>query len=300
MSSHRVAVIGTGAGGLTASAFLAKRGFEVVALERSIHIGGLLNPYSREGFVFNPGVHYIGQCGPGQAMDRLLSKLDLSTAEIMAEMDPDGFDVYRFPDLEVRMCRGAEAYRDRLAAQFPGDVDGVDNVLESVEEVRGLFRAMGHMQSPGMLGFSDLWDGIKSVPLFRYVKATFAEYLDHAVTDKRLKAVFAAACGDYGLPPSRGSALVGLALITHYIDGAYFPRGGSGPLRDAIQHVATKGGAVFRTGAEVGRIEVEGGRVRGVTLKDGDYIEADAVVAAIDPRHVFGSLVDQELVPNKL
>lgn len=300
MSGHRVVVIGTGAGGLTASAFLAKEGFEVIALERSIHVGGLLNPYSRGGYVFDPGVHYVGQCGPGQAMDRLLEALGLSTAELMAEMDPDGFDVYRFPDFEVRMCRGAEAYRDRLATQFPEDVKGVDNVFEAVRELRSLSRVLEHLQPPGRLRLSDLWNGLKSVPLFRYVKASYGELLDQAVTDPRLKAVFAAACGDYGLPPSRASALVGLAILNHYMDGAYFPRGGSGSLRDAVQHVATQGGAIFRTSAEVEHIEVEAGRVRCVRLAGGERIEAEAVVAAIDPRHVFAGLMAQDVVPKKL
>jgi phytoene dehydrogenase-like protein len=49
MSTQRVIVIGTGADGLTASAFLATSGFEVVALERSSHVGGPLNPYERQG-----------------------------------------------------------------------------------------------------------------------------------------------------------------------------------------------------------------------------------------------------------
>jgi len=75
MSSQRVVVVGTGAGGLCATAFLAKQGIEVIALERSTHVGGLLNPYLREGYLFDPGVHYLGQCGPGQAMDRLLDAL---------------------------------------------------------------------------------------------------------------------------------------------------------------------------------------------------------------------------------
>ena len=300
MSKHRIVVIGTGAGGLTASAFLAKEGFEVVVLERSIHIGGLLNSYSCDGYVFDPGVHYVGQCGPGQAMDRLLGALGLSASELMAELDPDGFDVYRFPDFEVRACRGAEAYRDRLAAQFPDDVKGIDNVFEAIGEVRSLHRVLEHLQPPGRLGLSDLWEGIKSAPLFRYVKATYGDFLDHAVTNPRLKAVFAATSGDYALPPSRASALVGLAVVLHYMDGAYFPRGGSGKLRDAVQHVASQGGAVFRTGAEVEGIEVRGERVCGVRLADGEQIETDAVVAAIDPRLVFGRLMEQDVVPKKL
>lgn len=300
MSTQRVVVIGTGAGGLTASAFLAKNGFEVVALERSSHVGGLLNPYERQGFVFDPGVHYVGQCGPGQAMDRLLGRLDLSAAELMAEMDPDAYDIYRFPDFEVRACRGAEAYRDRLAGEFPHDAAGVDNVFEALGELRGMMGMLDHVHSPHELSLSDVWNALKSAPLLRFVKSTFGEFLDQTVDEPRLKAVFAAPCGDYGLPPGRASALVGLAIIAHYLDGAYFPRGGSGALRDALQGVATRGGATFRTDAEVMRIAVAQGRVRGVVLKGGETIEADAIVAAIDPRHVFGRLVEQEAVPNKL
>lgn len=300
MNKQRVIVIGTGAGGLSASAFLARSGFDVVALEQSNHVGGLMNPYERDGFVFNPGVHYLGQCGSGDAMDRLLEALGLSAAALLAEMDPDGFDVYRFPDFEVRACRGAAAYRDRLAAQFPADVAGVDHVFAALAEFRGLMRSLAHLQSPQRLAVSDLWNALQSAPLLRYVKATFGEFLDHAVHDPRLKAVFAAPCGDYGLPPSRASAFVGLAVIDHYLDGASYPRGGSGALRDALRGAATAAGAAFRTAARVDRIEVSDGRARRVTLATGETLEADAIVAAIDPRHVFGRLIEPDAVPKKL
>lgn len=300
MSKRRVIVIGTGAGGLTASAFLARSGFDVMAVERSHHVGGLLNPFERQGFVFNPGVHYLGQCGPGEAMDRLLGLLGLSAADLLAEMDPDGYDVYRFPDFEVRACRGTQAYHDRLASQFPGDVEGVDNVFEALADLRGLMRSLDHLQSPHRLAASDLWNALQSMPLLRYVKSTFGEFLDHAVRDPRLKAVFAAPCGDYGLPPSRASAFIGLAVIDHYLEGARFPRGGSGTLRDALQQAAADAGATFRTDATVSGIGIVDGRARHVSLATGEVLEADAVVAAIDPRHVFGRLIEPQSVPRKL
>jgi phytoene desaturase len=300
VSNYRIAIIGSGAGGLTASAFLAKEGFDVIVLERSPHVGGLLNPYSRDGYLFDTGVSYIGQCGPGQAMDRLLEGLGLSTVELMAEMDPDGYDVYRFPDFEVRACRGAKAYRDRLAAQFPGDVKGVDNVFDALSEFRSFLRLFEHLRPPSRPRLSDVSDGLKAAPLFRYVNATYGEFLDHVVTDPRLKAVFAATGGSYALPPSRASALFGLAVVDHKLEGGYFPRGGSGTLRDAIQRIATEEGATFRTTAAVEQIDADGDRVRGVRLASGEQIEADAVVAAIDPRHVFAGLIAQDMVPKKL
>jgi all-trans-retinol 13,14-reductase len=233
-------------------------------------------------------------------MDRMLGALGLNTAELLAEMDPDGFDVYRFPDFEVRMCRGADAYRDRLALQFPKDVKGIDKVFEAVRELDSFERVLEHLQLQGRPQLSDLWDGIKSAPLFRYIKSTYGEFLDHATTNPQLKAVFAAACGDYGLPPSRASAFVGLMVLYHFMDGAYFPLGGSGAFRDAIRDVATHAGAIFRTEAEVAHIGIEGDWVHTVKLTNGEQIEADAVVAAIDPRHVFGSLIAEDAVPEKL
>lgn len=300
MRQQRVIVIGTGAGGLSAAAFLAQRGFDVLALEQSSQVGGMLNPYEREGFVFNPGVHYLGQGAPGEALERLLNALGLSAAALLAEMDPDGYDVYRFPDFEVHACRGAAAYRDRLAAQFPASAADIDKFFEAVAELGRLMRSLAHLQSPGRLGWSDLWNALQSAPLLRYLKASFGEFLDHTVHDPRLKAVFAAPCFDYGLPPSRASAFVGLLVIDHYLDGAHFPRGGSGALRDALQQVATAGGAAFRTDARVTRIEVSDGRAHRVGLATGETLEADAVVAAIDPRLVFGQLIDADAVPKKL
>lgn len=293
-------VIGTGAGGLCASAHLAKAGFEVVALERSDHVGGLLSPFEREGYLFDPGVHYLGRCAPGEAFDEVLQSLGLSAAELMAPMDDDAYDTYRFPDLEVRACRGREAYRDRLAAQFPGDVRGVDNVFEVLAELATIDRVLRNLRHPSELAMADVLDAIKSLRLVRYLKATFGEILDHEVSDPRLKAVFAAPCGDYGLPPSRASGLMGLGVIAHYLEGAYFPRGGSGELRDAIRAVAEGNGATFRTGAEVAHLGLVNGRVRSVELTSGERVEADAVVAAIDPRHVFGGLLGEEALPRKL
>ena len=59
--AKRAVVIGTGAGGLTATAALARAGFEVVALERAKQLGGFLNPFARRHYHFDPGVHYVGQ-----------------------------------------------------------------------------------------------------------------------------------------------------------------------------------------------------------------------------------------------
>ena len=51
---------------------------------------------------------------------------------------------------------------------------------------------LDHVESPHKLELCDLWNAVKSLPLLRYVKSTFREFLDHSVSAPRLKAVFAA------------------------------------------------------------------------------------------------------------
>jgi len=299
MSNQRRAIIvGTGAGGLSAAAHLAKDGVEVIALDQADRIGGFLAPFSIDGYSFDPGVHYVGQARRGQLIDRVLGGLGIDVERLFVEMDPDGFDVYRFPDFEVRMCRGLERYRDRLVDRFPEDRDGMHRLFDLVAhygEAMGRWPLGGHRLRLSALR------GLRHLPsVMRWMHSSFAELLEHMLHDPRARAVIAAPDGDVGLPPSRLSALVGIGLLDHYLDGAFFPRGGSGALRDALVESATRNGAQFRTGADVVEILVRGSAVTGVRLADGEKIEADIVVSDADPTITFGKLLARTDVPGKL
>jgi all-trans-retinol 13,14-reductase len=88
--------------------------------------------------------------------------------------------------------------------------------------------------------------------------------------------------------------------MAHYADGAFFPRGGPGALRDALQAAAESQGASFLSDTDVTGIVVEHGRVVGVRTANGEVEAADVVVADVDPRHVFGHLLPSDVVPSRL
>jgi phytoene dehydrogenase-like protein len=67
-----VAVIGGGLAGLAAAGLLARRGLDVVVLERATELGGRAATHVENGFYFNEGAHalYVGGAA-GRVLDRL-------------------------------------------------------------------------------------------------------------------------------------------------------------------------------------------------------------------------------------
>ena len=74
-------------------------------------------------------------------------------------------------------------------------------------------------------------------------------------------------------------------------------RGGSGALASALEASAKAFGATIRTDAGVAGIRSRDGRVLGVTLADGETIEAPLVVSAADPKRTLGLCDPVELGP---
>jgi phytoene dehydrogenase-like protein len=76
-----------------------------------------------------------------------------------------------------------------------------------------------------------------------------------------------------------------------------FQEGGMGAVSTAIERAARSHGAEIRTGARVARVLVDGGRVTGVALDNGDEIRAKVVVSTLHPKTAFLEHVGKENLP---
>ena len=276
-------VVGAGIGGLVAASLLAGRGLSVLVLDRHSVAGGNATIFRRRGYEFDVGLHYVGGCHAGGALPSVLAAAGAGAVRFL-ELDPEGYDELLLPDLRLAVPRGLERWRERLVAAFPSERRGIDRYLRLLAQMK---RSLDVWHRPGAL----LAQSLRSPLLARWSLSSFAAFLRTCTRDRALAAALAAQHVGYALPPSRASTLVGAGIALHYLEGAWYPRGGGQALADALADaIRARGGRVaLRTGAR--RILVERGRVQGVELDDGRVVRAPVVVSNADLKATLLQLV---------
>ena len=100
---------------------------------------------------------------------------------------------------------------------------------------------------------------------------------------------------------SPGSGVFGVLMtMLGQTVGFPVPRGGAQQLTDALVTRCTARGAELVTDAEVTSVDVRGGRVTGVRTRDGQSYATRAVLADVSAVHLFGRLVAEEHLPERL
>jgi len=89
-------VIGSGMGGMTTAALLAKLGKRVLVLEQHYVPGGFTHMFKRPGYAWDVGVHAVGEVTTHSLTGRILKALTDGQLE-WASLGPV-YDEFHFPD----------------------------------------------------------------------------------------------------------------------------------------------------------------------------------------------------------
>jgi len=296
MQRFDVVVVGSGAGGLSAAIAAASAGRSVLLLEAAAQFGGYINPFSRHGYTFDTGMHFVGGCGPGGTFTRSLESLGIADRVRFVQIDPDCVFRMHFAKegFEFRWPAGRDDLARRLVAEFPREEAGISRYLKALDD----FRLVSRVWS----GAGEWLDWIAVVPklpwLLGTMKRTLGAMLDDMTRDPLLKGVLSAIWNTHGLPPSKASAFYHLAVSADY-DGAYYPAGGSKAFRNALVARAKELGADLRKLSPVARISKSGGGFE-VSTEGCETFAAGAVVSDADPLITYGRLLADGLVPRRM
>jgi phytoene dehydrogenase-like protein len=295
MQDFDAIIIGSGAGGLTAALTMARAGKKVCVLEQHYVPGGWCHSFTLGGYRFSPGVHYIGELGPGGRMREIYEGLGLGQDLTFFELNPEGFDHILAGGKRFDIPRGKERYKEKLSAAFPHEREGISDYLELVHKMSKELN--GHMQFKGIKDVLTL--PFKAPTLARYGMSTLESVINKRIKDPLVRTILSyAPCGDNGLPPALSPFSLHAAVTGHYFDGGYYPKGGGATIPRAYMKGLKAHGATVRLSTPVEKILIERvGKKRravGVRLPGGEELRAKVVISNADPGMTYGKLIGPE------
>ena len=292
-------VIGSGMGGLTCAGLLSKVGQRVLVLEQHYIAGGCTHTFEDKGFEFDTGVHYIGNIEKRKKILDLITDPEIEWDKMGSKENGWVYDEIVIGDKHYYLKAGEEGFLEEVNKYWPEEIENVKQYLEYVKIVckKDIFFNLKIIKWRPL---ATLLSKLFSKSFFKHTQETALEVVNRFTQNKDLQAFLCGQFGDYGKCPSRESFFVHASVVNHYLNGGYFPRGGSSVLaRNIIPTIEKNGGAVLVRKA-VKNIIVKDGNAIGVTMLNGVNIYANNIVSAVGVPNTWRKLVSPEYVPKSI
>ncbi len=292
-------VIGSGLGGLTAGALLAKQGYSVCLLERNFSLGGAASVYRVGDLTIESSLHQTSDPrNPRDPKHAILSELG-----VLDEIEwlPTGplHNVRGGPVGEnFALPAGFDAAHDALASRFPDKSQAIKNFLNEVEQIHDSLWTVRQARETGSVAkfAKAVWE---IEPAARGWQNSMDEVFEQDFAGaEALKCALGANLLYFGDDPRRTWWIYyALAQGANIASGGAYIKGGSRQLSLKLAKAITKAGGVVRLGRLATAIEADSegdvSRVRHVARKSGEdeeTLDARVVMANCAPA-VAGDLL---------
>ena len=301
-------IVGGGHNGLVCASYLAAAGVKTTVLEQRDIIGGAaVTEEFHPGFRNSVASYTVSLLQPKIIEDLSLHQhgLEIIEREINNFLPlPDGDSLTSYPDPQ-RMQQEVSRFSSNDASRLPDFFEELNGIVTLVKELM--------LEQPPELnqsGIGDLWRslrlGIKmnrlsaedKRRLLRLFSSSAGEILDDNFESDALKALigFDAIVGNYASPYQSGSAYVLLHHVIGEVNGKPgrwgHARGGMGAITQAMAAEARARGVKIELNCRVDKIMVKHGKTQGVRLSSGETLSADLVVANVNPKLLYLSMLD--------
>lgn len=267
-------VIGGGLSGLAAAIRLARFGEPVVIIEQHNRLGGLNSYYTRNGRLYETGLHAISNFAPRKQrhapLNKLLKQLQLSRDDlsICEQLRSE----IRFPGTEpLLFSNDFSLLRDTIDDVFPHALAGFDRLVQRL----------------------DHHDPFAPAPF-----TATREILSSFLNDQQLIEMLLCPLLFYGSSWQDDIDFNQFTILFRaiYQNGLFRPAGTIKDLLDLLTETLIERGATIITGTGVEHLRVVDDRVESVILENGEELDCNIVISTIgsdETRRLAGKNIDK-------
>lgn len=275
----KVAIIGSGFSSLSASCYLAKKGYEVTIFEKNTSIGGRARQFKYKGFIFDMGPTFYWM---PDVFDRFFADFHYKTSDYydLMRLDP-GYEVYFGVNDSIKVS----ADRKELYSSFEKEESGSSLFLAKFLNMAA-FNYKTAMESviykPGKSPLELI--SFATIKRFNQFTSSISKTIRRKIKNKKLISILEFPVIFLGAKPQKTPAFYCLMNYADIVLGTWYPKGGFYSVIDSISKLAEKLGVIIRTDSTVNKIIIKNKTVKGILVND-SYLEFDCVISGADYHH---------------
>jgi phytoene dehydrogenase-like protein len=290
-------IIGSGLGGLSCGAYLAKNGWKVLVLEKHSLPGGYATSFKRGSFTFDVALHIINGVGKGQNTYKFLEWCGVGDKIEFLKLKY--FMRFIFPGLDLRLPSGdLNKVMSVLENNFPHEKEGIRNLFnQAVNIYTDTFKFL--------CAGAPFWLQLPIFPLiyrglFPVLNKTGGQFFNKHLRNERLKAILLGNWLFYGLPPSKLNIIYTvMGNLDYLMMGAYYPKGGNQVVSDSFVDVIKQNKGEVVLNSEVSSIAIEDRKAVGVITTRGDKFYGNKIISNACAEETFINLIGKEKLPER-
>ena len=296
----KVAIIGSGIGGICSAIRLKKKGFDVDVFEKNEFPGGKLSTFKLGDFRFDAGPSLF-------TMPHLVDELFSICNE-----NPRNFFNYKKKTIHCKYFwndgKKFTAYSDKnkffneVEKEFNISGQVVKKYLNKAQIKYNLTEKIFLNKSLHKLSTYLNIDTIKA--LFRInffqINKTLNKVNQDELKNKYLVQIFNRYATYNGSSPYKTPGMMSLIqhLENHY--GTYIPVGGMHEIAKSLYKLANKIGVKFNFNSEITKLKVDNKKIKYIEINNKKRIEADYVISNVDTHHFYDKLLGNEISHSSL
>ncbi|MGC2237803.1 MAG: phytoene desaturase [Pyrinomonadaceae bacterium] len=281
----KIIVIGSGFGGLSCAIRLQASGHEVTILEKRDKLGGRAYVYEQDGFKFDGGPTII--TAPW-LIDEMFEAADRKTSDYVELVKIDPFYNIRWEDGTIFNYNDDKAnLLEQIRKIAPDEEESYNRFAKDLGEIYRVGFEL--IDKP----FSTVWDMVKVVPEMIKLRSdrSVYQFASRYFRNEKLREAFSFHPLLIGGNPFKATSIYAMIHELEQKFGVWFAMGGTGALVKALGDLFLDTGGEIFTKAEVEEILIESGKAKGVRMKTGETLEADAIVSNADISFTYMNLI---------